>query len=38
MHFQPDTAWFPDAGGVTEISRWRKPPDIHGEPAVGTTC
>jgi hypothetical protein len=26
MNFEPDIEWFPDAGGITEISRWRKPP------------
>ena len=32
MHFEPDTEWFPDAGGTTEISsRWCQPPDMHGK-------
>jgi hypothetical protein len=31
MHFEPDTEWFPDAGGITEISRWCQPPDMHGK-------
>jgi len=38
MHFEPDTEWFPDAGGITEISRWCQPPDRHrkyGEPRSG---
>jgi hypothetical protein len=33
MHFEPDTEWCADAGGVMEISRWwsaAKPPERAG--------
>ena len=48
MNFEPDIEWFPDAGpprrslakmgGITEISRWRKPPvrnPERGQPRQG---
>jgi hypothetical protein len=38
MNFEPTIEWFPDAGGITEISRWRKPPvrnTERGEPPQG---
>jgi hypothetical protein len=25
MNFESDIEWFPDAGGITGISPWRKP-------------
>ena len=31
MHFEPDTEWCADAGGVMELSRWwsgAKPPEV----------
>ena len=31
MHFEPDTECGIDAGGVTEISRWCKPPELNGK-------
>jgi hypothetical protein len=31
MRFEPDTECGIDAGGVMEISRWCKPPDVNGK-------
>jgi hypothetical protein len=38
MNFESDIEWFPDAGGITGISRWRKPPvrnTERGQPRQG---
>jgi hypothetical protein len=38
MNFELNIEWFPDAGGITEISRWRKPPvrnTERGQPRQG---